>query len=131
MTELLDSGNNKKVIAEADKLLKKQSNFTCVKVLKALALVRLNKVEDARQILDPVIEEAPTDDGTIQALSICYRELEEPAILSQILEAACKKEQSEELLTHCFMAQVRVSVQKSRLATAQIPGKYYWLVCSL
>jgi len=37
--------------------------------------------------------------GTLLAVTLCT-----------ILQAAVKKEQSEELLTHCFMAEVRVSL---------------------
>lgn len=73
---MLDAGNNKKVIQEVDRLLKKSPNFPCAKVLKGLALIRQNKKMEADAILEDVSKEVPTDDGTIQALSICYRELE-------------------------------------------------------
>ncbi|CAL8129828.1 unnamed protein product [Orchesella dallaii] len=136
--ELLDSGNNKKVIAEVDRVMKKNPTFTCAKVLKALALIRMNKTNEARGILKPVLKEVPTDDGTIQALSICYRELDEPITLCNILEAACKKEQSEELLTHCFMAQVRTNEYSKQHLTAinlykayTKPTYFGWAVASL
>lgn len=77
VVELLDGGNNKKVVTEVERLLKKQPNFSCAKVLKALALIRMGKPDEARMILQPVTLEVPTDDGTIQALSICYRELDD------------------------------------------------------
>ena len=50
----LDNGNNKKALQEADKVLKKQPNFQCCKVLKCLALIRLGKELDAEIILNKV-----------------------------------------------------------------------------
>jgi len=41
----------------------------------------MNKTAEAREILKPVLKEVPTDDGTIQALSICYRELDERKLI--------------------------------------------------
>ena len=50
----LDTGNNKKALQEADKVLKKQPDFQCCKVLKCLALIRLGKEEEAETILNKV-----------------------------------------------------------------------------
>ena len=50
----LDTGNNKKALQEADKVLKKQPEFQCCKVLKCLALIRLGKEEEAETILNKV-----------------------------------------------------------------------------
>ena len=50
----LDTGNNKKALQEADKVLKKQPDFQCCKVLKCLALIRLGKEGEAETILNKV-----------------------------------------------------------------------------
>lgn len=71
------------MVTEVDRLLKKQGSFPCAKVLKALALIRMNKPDEAKAILKPVAEQAPTDDATIQALSICYREVDERKTLQK------------------------------------------------
>ena len=47
----LDNGNNKKALQEADKVLKKQPDFQCCKVLKCLALIRLGREGEAETIL--------------------------------------------------------------------------------
>ena len=52
----LDNGNNKKALQEADKVLKKQPDFQCCKVLKCLALIRLGKEGEAEGILNKVLE---------------------------------------------------------------------------
>ena len=50
----LDNGNNKKALQEADKVLKKQPDFQCCRVLKCLALIRLGKEGEAEAILNKV-----------------------------------------------------------------------------
>ena len=50
----LDNGNNKKALQEADKVLKKQPDFQCCRVLKCLALIRLGKEVEAQNILNKV-----------------------------------------------------------------------------
>jgi N-terminal acetyltransferase B complex non-catalytic subunit len=44
-------------------------------VLKALALLRLGKEDECIQLLDAVRAEVPCDDSTLQAMTICYREI--------------------------------------------------------
>ncbi|ODM89824.1 Phagocyte signaling-impaired protein, partial [Orchesella cincta] len=136
--ELVDSENNKKVITEVDRLLKKQPGFTCAKILKALALIRMQKTVEAKEILDLVIKEVPVDDGSIQALSICYKELDDHVTMSKVFEAASKKLPSEELMTHSFMAQVRTNeFQKMQLTALNLykmyskPTYFGWAVASL
>lgn len=73
LTDWLDTGNNKKALQEAEKVLKKQPNFLCAKVLKALALQRLGREVECEEILEKVCQEVPTDEATLQAITICYR----------------------------------------------------------
>lgn len=74
-SEWLDAGNNKKAVQEADKVLKKQGSLPCAQVLKGLALLRLGKREECEDLVSAVVKQAPTDEATLQALTICFREL--------------------------------------------------------
>jgi len=44
-------------------------------VLKALALLRLGRQDESTVLLGEVHGQHPTDDATLQAMSICYREV--------------------------------------------------------
>ncbi|KAL1444335.1 hypothetical protein MTO96_045569 [Rhipicephalus appendiculatus] len=57
--DYLDNGNHKKALQEAEKLLKKQKDFSCAKALKALALVRLSRSDEALSVLKELQTEAP------------------------------------------------------------------------
>lgn len=72
----LDIGNNKKALQECDKVLKKTANFQCAKALKALTLHRMGKEVEAITILDALTAECPVDEATLQAITLCYRELQ-------------------------------------------------------
>ena len=110
----LDNGNNKKALQEADKVLKKQPEFQCCKVLKSLALLRLGRENEAQPILDAVLGEGSTDDGTLQAMTIAFRELQQPEKICVMYENATKREQNEELLSHLFMSYVRMGNYKKQ-----------------
>ena len=110
----LDNGNNKKALQEADKVLKKQPGFQCCKILKSLALLRLGRENEAQPILDCVLSEGPTDDGTLQAMTIAFRELQQPEKICAMYENATNREQTEELLSHLFMSYVRMGYYKKQ-----------------
>lgn len=137
--DYLDNGNHKKALQEADKLLKKQKDFTCAKALKALALVRLSRSDEALAVLNELQTEAPTDDATLQAMTLCYRELERPELVVEAYERATQKEpQNEELLSHLFMGYVRVGRPREQRHTALALHRlrhknpyYFWAVMSL
>ncbi|XP_076363781.1 phagocyte signaling impaired isoform X2 [Tachypleus tridentatus] len=137
--DCLDNGNNKKALQEAEKLLKKQKDFQCAKVLKALALIRLGRQDESLSTLKEVHQEGPTDDATLQAMTICYRELQKPELIADIYETAVKKEpQNEELYSHLFMAYVRLGNYKKQQQTAMVLYKlkpknpyYFWAVMSI
>lgn len=48
--------------------------FLIFQALKALAMIRLGKSEEAQHVLKEVHAEEPCEDATLQALAICYRE---------------------------------------------------------
>ena len=58
-------------------MLKKQADFACCKALKSLALIRLNREDEAGPILDTILEQGTTDEGALQAMNIAYRELQQ------------------------------------------------------
>jgi len=146
-TDLIDSGNYKKAVHEADRLLKKQKDLVCAKVLKALSLLRLNRRHEAEDILLPVFEAIPTDEATLQAMTLCYREMSKPEVISELYERAVKKlsssnnpsmgSQVEELMSHLFMSYVRTGDFQKQQLTAnnlfKLSGKnpyYFWSIMS-
>ncbi|XP_043274527.1 N-alpha-acetyltransferase 25, NatB auxiliary subunit [Venturia canescens] len=135
----LDNGNNKKALQEADKVLRKMPTNQCARVLKALALLRLGKEEECLSIMDTVRAEVPCEDSTLQAMSICYKETHQPDRIREVYEAAAKTDPTnEELLTHLFMAYVRLGdyrrQQQTALALYKLKAKnpyYFWAVMSV
>ncbi|KAG5344691.1 NAA25 acetyltransferase, partial [Acromyrmex charruanus] len=135
----LDNGNNKKALQEADKVLKKHPTNQCARVLKALALLRMGKENECQVIMDKVRSEVPCEDSTLQAMSICYREIHQPDKVSELYEAAAKADpNNEELLTHLFMSYVRLGDYKKQQQTAlnlyKLTHKnpyYFWAVMSI
>ena len=76
-SDWLDNSNNKKALQEAEKVLKKQPDFVCCKALKALALVRLGREEEASPILDSILEKGTCDEGALQAMNVAFRETQQ------------------------------------------------------
>ncbi|KAG9342546.1 hypothetical protein JZ751_015925 [Albula glossodonta] len=111
--DYLDNGNNKMAIQQADKLLKKHKDLHCAKVLKAIGLQRTGKQDEAFTLAQEVATLEPTDDNSLQALTILYREMHRPELVTKLYEAAVKKvPSSEEYHSHLFMAYARVGEYK-------------------
>uniref|UniRef100_A0A8C7CK51 N-alpha-acetyltransferase 25, NatB auxiliary subunit n=1 Tax=Oncorhynchus kisutch TaxID=8019 RepID=A0A8C7CK51_ONCKI len=111
--DYLDNGNNKMAIQQADKLLKKHKDLHCAKVLKAIGLQRTGKQDEAFSLAQEVATLEPTDDNSLQALTILYREMHRPELVTKLYEAAVKKVPlSEEYHSHLFMAYARVGEYK-------------------
>ena len=91
LADCIDCGNYKKAIHEADKVLKKQSDFTTCKVLKALALVRSGRELEAGPILEGVLAEAPTDEHTLQAMTFAYRDMHQRKFSLHSVKPRCKR----------------------------------------
>ncbi|XP_006821637.1 N-alpha-acetyltransferase 25, NatB auxiliary subunit-like [Saccoglossus kowalevskii] len=134
----LDNGNNKVAIQLVDKVLKKQKDLHCAKVLKALALFRMGKSNESFTLIQEVASLEPSDDPTLQAMSICYREMQKPELITKIYESAVRKQPSnEEYHSHLFMAYVRMGDYKKQHQAAmtlykQFPKNpyYFWAVMS-
>ncbi|XP_043571489.1 N-alpha-acetyltransferase 25, NatB auxiliary subunit isoform X1 [Chiloscyllium plagiosum] len=137
--DYLDNGNNKMAIQQADKLLKKHRDLHCAKVLKAIGLQRTGKQEEAFAVAQEVAALEPTDDNSLQALTILYREMHRPELVTKLYEAAVRKvPSSEEYHSHLFMAYARVGeykkMQQAGMALYKIVPKnpyYFWSVMSL
>uniref|UniRef100_A0A8C9ZH39 N-alpha-acetyltransferase 25, NatB auxiliary subunit n=1 Tax=Sander lucioperca TaxID=283035 RepID=A0A8C9ZH39_SANLU len=126
-------------IQQADKLLKKHKDLHCAKVLKAIGLQRTGKQDEAFTLAQEVATQEPTDDNSLQALTILYREMHRPELVTKLYEAAVKKVPlSEEYHSHLFMAYARVGeykkMQQAGMALYKIVPKnpyYFWSVMSL
>lgn len=84
-SDWLDIGNNKKALQEAEKVLKKSPTLQAARALKALALFRLGKGLEAQVVLDALADEKPSDDTTLQAMTISYRESQQRKFLIHVL----------------------------------------------
>lgn len=73
----IEVGNNKKALQEADKVLKKSPGIQCARALKALALLRIGRDEEAQPIVNQIANEKPFDEQTLQVMSFCYKEQEQ------------------------------------------------------
>ncbi|CAH2052835.1 unnamed protein product, partial [Iphiclides podalirius] len=135
----LDNGVNKKALQEAEKVLKKSPSLQAARALKALALLRLGKKSEAQGVLDSLAEEKPSDDTTLQAMTIFYRESQQLHKVCALYEAAVKAEPgSEELHSHLFMSYVRIAdyraQQRAAMALYKLAPKnpyYFWAVMSI
>ncbi|XDV54833.1 hypothetical protein PO909_023036 [Leuciscus waleckii] len=108
-------------------------------VLKAIGLQRTGRQEEAFTLAQEVAVLEPTDDNSLQALTILYREMHRPELVTKLYEAAVRKvPTSEEYHSHLFMAYARVGeykkMQQAGMALYKIVPKnpyYFWSVMSL
>lgn len=82
VSDCLESGNNKKALQEADKVLRKSPNILCFKALKALALLRMGRDDEADVLVEQIAAENPADDSTLQVMTFCYKEREECTLIT-------------------------------------------------
>ncbi|KAF8163363.1 actin cytoskeleton organization protein [Crassisporium funariophilum] len=136
--DALDTGSNKSAIVACNKLLKKHPKNDLIKSLKALALIRSQKVEEALVICDEVLESKPTHDGVLTAMMHVLRGLGRHNDMVTMFEEAYKKQPAnEDLGAQTFFANVRASHWKSahQIATRmykqfQEERYLYWSVIS-
>uniref|UniRef100_A0A8R1HP83 N-terminal acetyltransferase B complex subunit MDM20 homolog n=1 Tax=Caenorhabditis japonica TaxID=281687 RepID=A0A8R1HP83_CAEJA len=135
----LDSSNYKKALQETEKVLKKHPTTTAAKVLKALALIRLERLAEAMEIIDALdVAGVKHDDLTLQAFVHCYRDSNQTARIVTLYERAIVVDPSEHNLTMLFMAYTRERMykeqQKIGLRLFKDVGNvpyYLWSVMSL
>lgn len=73
-SEAIDNMQYKKAVQLCDKVLKKQTDLQAGKALKALALSRQQRVEEATTLINQLVLEKPVDEGTLQAMTMYFRE---------------------------------------------------------
>ncbi|KAI0810968.1 N-acetyltransferase B complex non catalytic subunit-domain-containing protein [Irpex lacteus] len=112
--DALDSGSSKAAIVACTKLLKKQPNNDLAKALKALALVRTQKVEESLVLCDEVLAAKPSDESVLNAMSHVLRGLGRHLDIISMYETAWKQQPSnEELGVNVFNVNVRVANWKA------------------
>ncbi|KDR81676.1 hypothetical protein GALMADRAFT_58678 [Galerina marginata CBS 339.88] len=119
--DALDTGSNKSAIVACNKLLKKHPKNELIKAsylhlisLKALALIRSQKVEESLVLCDEVLQLKPTDEGVLNAMMHVLRGLGRHNDMVTMFEEAYKKQPAnEDLGAQTFFANVRASHWKS------------------
>ncbi|KAF7363508.1 Actin cytoskeleton organization protein [Mycena sanguinolenta] len=137
--EALDTGSNKSAIVACNKLLKKHPKNELVKTLKALALVRSQKVEESLILCDEVLAAKPTDDAVLTAMMHVLRGLGRHKDMVTMFEEAYKRQpNNEDLAAQTFFANVRILNWKaaqqiaSRMHKQFHEDRYiYWIVMSV
>lgn len=76
-TDSLEVGNSKKALQEAEKVLRKNPDIQCARALKALALIRIGREDEAQGLIESVAKEKPCDDPTLYVMTFCYKEQEQ------------------------------------------------------
>ncbi|KXN86896.1 N-alpha-acetyltransferase 25, NatB auxiliary subunit [Leucoagaricus sp. SymC.cos] len=136
--DALDTGSNKSAIVSCNKLLKKYPQNELIKALKALALVRSQKIEESLVLCDQVLQAKPTSDATLTAMMHVLRGLGRHKDMVKMFEEAYKQQpQNEELGAQTFFANVRANQWKSAQLIATRMNKsfqddryLYWTVMS-
>ncbi|KAG6336410.1 hypothetical protein ID866_2683 [Astraeus odoratus] len=112
--ESLDNGSNKSAIVSCNKILKKYPNNLLCKALKALALVRSQKVEESLALCDEILAAKPLDEPTISAMMHVLKGLGRNTDLVAMCEEAYKAQpQNEEYGAQAFFAHIRAGNWKS------------------
>ncbi|KIJ69304.1 hypothetical protein HYDPIDRAFT_105904 [Hydnomerulius pinastri MD-312] len=112
--EALDTGSNKSAIVSCNKLLKKYPTNLLLKSLKALALVRSQKVEESLALCDEVLTVKQLGEGTISAMMHVLKALGRNTDMINMCEEAYKQQpQNEEYGAQTFFAHVRATNWKS------------------
>ncbi|ETW85831.1 hypothetical protein HETIRDRAFT_308984 [Heterobasidion irregulare TC 32-1] len=118
--DAIDTGSNKSALLACNKLLKKYPKNDLLKALKALALVRSQKVEESLALCDEVLAAKPSDDGTLTAMMHVLRGLGRHADTVAMFEEAFKRQPlNEDLGMQTFFANIRTGNWKTgqQLAT--------------
>lgn len=126
--DLLESGNNKKVIQEVDKLVSggshgvkkkplvseagvagydEETTLIIAKSLKCLALVRTDQRVEADKLLDELLSEGTADENALSIISQYCKETQQVPKMVKFYEKAVLVSNDEELLTSLFYAYVK------------------------
>ncbi|KAI9256943.1 N-acetyltransferase B complex non catalytic subunit-domain-containing protein [Sporodiniella umbellata] len=117
--EAIDEEQHKLALTHCSRLLKKSPDWPLVKALKALTLVRTGKDDEGLQICDQVKKTIPTDDSTLQALTLALKELGKHSMIVELYENVSNQQpKNEEFGNQWFMAMVRNNDYKGQQAAA-------------
>ncbi|KAJ3537583.1 hypothetical protein NM688_g6661 [Phlebia brevispora] len=112
--DAIDTGSNKSAIVACNKLLKKQPKNSLVKALKALALVRLQKVEESLVLSEEILAAKPTDESTLAAMSHVLRGLGRHSDIVTMYDTAWRQQPSnDDLAIQTFSANARTGNWKA------------------
>lgn len=107
--DCLNIGCNKKAVQEVDRLQKNVRDLPVFKALKSLALIRMYKRRQAFDILNEINPQDDLDEVTLQTMTSCYKESVDVGKIVDLYEAASKRKPNDpEIMSHLFMAHVRV-----------------------
>lgn len=107
--DCLNIGCNKKAVQEVDRLPKNVRDLTVFRALKSLALIRMYKRRQAFELLNEINPKDDLDEVTLQTMTSCYKEsVDVGKIVDLYEEASRRKPQDPEIMSHLFMAHVRV-----------------------
>ncbi|KAF8274920.1 actin cytoskeleton organization protein [Lactarius quietus] len=126
--DALDSGSHKSALVTCNKLLKKhpKNDHLKVQALKALALTRAQKFEEAIALCEEVLATKPTDEGTINALMHALRHLGRYGDLVKLFDDAFKQQpDNDELGRQAFFANVRAGNWKAAQLLANRLNKQF------
>lgn len=124
--DAVDSGSNKSALQQCNKVLKKYPSLVIVKALKALAIVRMNKIEESLPICDEVLASKPTDLDTLNVMMLVLRALGRHNDLVTMFDDAFKAQSgNEELGVQDFFANVRTGNWKAAQQIAQKLNKSF------
>jgi N-terminal acetyltransferase B complex non-catalytic subunit len=113
-------------LVTCNKLLKKHPKNDHLKALKALALTRAQKFEEAIVLCEEVLATKPTDDGIINALMHALRHLGRFADLVKLFEDAFKQQpDNDEFGRQAFFANVRAGNWKAAQLLANKLNKQF------
>ncbi|KAF7728781.1 N-alpha-acetyltransferase 25, NatB auxiliary subunit [Apophysomyces ossiformis] len=120
-------------------MLKKTPDWPLLKALKAVVLVRTGKEDEASKLCEQLSSAVPTDEATLQAVSLAYKELGLNKAMVELYEKVSNLQpKNEEFAKNWFMAMVRNSDYKGQQQAALKlhrtfkSNKYlFWTVMSL
>ncbi|XP_022660618.1 N-alpha-acetyltransferase 25, NatB auxiliary subunit-like [Varroa jacobsoni] len=107
--DFFDNSDYKRALQDCDKVIKKYGNKMgpTVYALKALALTKLYRWQDANKLMDELIKKQPTEDSALSPLVIALRDAERHTEVIPLYESACKRAPNEEILNSLFMLYIR------------------------
>ncbi|KAI9208961.1 N-acetyltransferase B complex non catalytic subunit-domain-containing protein [Polychytrium aggregatum] len=117
--DAFDSGNPKQAHQLCLKALKKKPNALILKGLKAIALDRLGKPEEAYEACEDIKKAGVTDEAVLQTALMVYRSQNKNQDILELYEKAAQLDpRNEELANHWYMAIVRCNDPKSQQQAA-------------